>query len=388
MFESITFFSQNRTSTTSPLDIGSLVECMLFYGKTHVVVNQNSLRQLLIYFGVDRVIELISENLLNIIYMETVLSVLTGKINGTEYHDACLFSSPQHTYQEELRKICIDVMGETGKGRRGAQRIQDLIKVKNHENIILEGARASFLNQEYINNSAKIIIQSLIPERINVNNIIFQTEKTERGIKIATNINSPELNLVDHKYIPRLILSETLSMENELFFSSNNLSEIATSGLSANLISHKVNYLLAKSIRSSKEIQDFQSFVFADTKSLREAINKKQIDLDDLISVLKKSQKFKKWILGIDPDHNLLKSYYAEVTKGTIVDKLPGKSARWGIFTGTGLIADAVATGGIGTALGVGLGVLDTFYLDKLISGWKPSQFIEDEVRGLLEKGT
>jgi len=110
--------------------------------------------------------------------------------------------------------------------------------------------------------------------------------------------------------------------------------------------------------------------------------------LDDLISVLKKSQKFKKWILGVEPDQNLLKSYYAEVTQETFVDKLPGKSVRWGIFTGTGFIADAVATGGIGTAIGVGLGVLDTFYLDKLISGWKPSQFIENEVKGLLDRGT
>ncbi|NQU84350.1 MAG: hypothetical protein HQ541_01190, partial [Mariniphaga sp.] len=56
-----------------------------------------------------------------------------------------------------------------------------------------------------------------------------------------------------------------------------------------------------------------------------------------------------------------------------------------GIFTGAGIIADAVATRGIGTVIGLGLGALDTFYLDKLISGWKPNQFIEDEVKELLK---
>lgn len=396
MFESITFFNQNITETSKPLDIGALVECMLFYGKTVIVANQNILRQLFAYFGVDRVIELIEAGLLNITYTETNVGVITKTINGTEYHDAVQFSSPQHTYQDELRKICIDVVGKTGKGRRIAQRIQDLIKVRNHENIILEGARRSFLNQEYINYSAKSIIQSLLPEKINVNNIEFHTKNTENGIVTATNINFLALNQIYHKYTPpthstltpALILSHTLNTESELYFSSNNLSEIATSELSANLISHKVNYLLEKSIKSSKEIQDFQSFVFDNVKSLREAVNNRQIDLEDLIEVLKNSQKFKKWISGVEPDQNLIKSYYAEVTKKTIADKLPGKSVRWAIFTGAGLIADAVATGGIGTAVGVGLGALDMFCLDKLISGWKPNQFIEEEIKKLLKNGT
>ena len=285
------------------------------------------------------------------------------------------------------------MIGKTGKGRRTAQKIQNLIKVRNHENIILEGARKSFIDQEYINHSAKSIIQSLIPEKINVDNVVFRTEKTERGIVIATNINFLELNQIYHKYVPAthstitpaLILSHTLDVETELFFSSNNLSEIATSGLSANLISHKINYLLKKSIKSSETIQDFQGFVFDNAKSLREAINKKQIDLDDLISVLKNSRKFKEWILGVEPDQDIIKSYYSEVTKKTFVDKLPGKSVRWGVFTGAGIIADLIATGGIGTAVGLGLGALDTLYVDKLISGWKPNQFIEDEVKELLK---
>ena len=396
MFESITFFNQNITDPSNPLDIGALVECMLFYGETSIIANQSILRQIFAYFGVDRVIELIEEDLLGIIYTETNIGVITETRNGTDYHDACQFSSPQHTYQDEIRKICIDVTGKTGKGRRTAQRIQGLIKVKIHEDIILKGARRAFVDQEYINYSAKSIIQSLIPEKINVDNVVFQTEEMESGIVIATNINFVALNQVYHKYTspthstisPALILSHTLAVESELYFSSNNLSEIATSGLSANLISHKINYLLEKSTKNSEKIHDFLGFVFNDAKTLREAINKKLIDLDDLMLVLKHSRKFKKWIIGVEPDQDLIKSYYSEVTKETFVDKLPGKSVRWGIFTSAGIIADLLATGGIGTVVGIGLGALDTFFLDKLISGWKPNQFIEDEVKALLKNGT
>lgn len=396
MFESITFFNQNRTDPSNPLDIGALVECMLFYGKTCIVSNQSILRQLFTYFGIERVIELINEDLLRIIYTETNVGVHTSTKNGTQYHDTVQFSSPQHTYEIEIRKICIDITGKSGKGRRTANRIRDLIEVKNHENIILEGARKSILDQEYINNSAKSILQSLIPEPINVDGVEFQTEKTESGLVVASNINYLELNKIYHKYVPpshstitpAIILSHTLDTESELYFSSNNLSEIATSALSSKLISNKVNYLLDKSLKSSESLKDFKEFIFNDAKSLREAVNNKQIDLDELIKVLKNSHKFKKWIIGIDPDQDLIKSYYAEVTKKTVVDKLPGKTARWGIFTGAGLIADAVTTGGIGTAVGLGLGALDSLFLDKLISGWKPNQFIEEEVKKLKKNGT
>lgn len=396
MFESITFFNQNTTDTSKPLDIGALVECMLFYGKTSVIANQSILRQLFTYFGINRVIELIEEELLNVIYTETSVGVITQTKNGRDCHDIGQFSSPQHTYEIELRKICIDITGKTGKGRRTAQRIQKLIKVKNHESIILEGARKSFADQEYINYSAKNIIQSLIPEKVNVDNVVFQTEKTEDGIIVNTNINFLELNKIYHKYTPpthstinpAMILSHTLNVESELFFSSSNLSEIATSKLSSNLISHKVNYILEKSIASAKKITEFQDFIFNDAKSLKDAVNSKKIDLDKLITVLKNSQKFKKWITGIAPDEGLIKQYYAEVTKKTIIEKLPGKTTRWGIFTGAGFVADIVATGGIGTAVGLGLSALDAFYLDKLLSGWKPNQFIEEEVRELIKNGT
>ncbi|VAW66055.1 hypothetical protein MNBD_GAMMA11-2019 [hydrothermal vent metagenome] len=396
MFESITFFNQNKTNPTAPLDIGSLVECMLFYQKTVIVANQSILRQLFTYFGVNRVIELIQEDLLQIEYTETNVGIHTSNINGNEYHDAIQFSSPQHTYAIELRKICIDLIGKEGKGKRTARSIENLIKVKNHEHIILEGARASILDQNYINHAVKSTIKSLIHETIDISGIEFNTEKTDSGISVVSNINFNALNQVYHKYIPPThstlshaqILSHTLNVESELYFSSNNLSEIATSDLSSELISHKVNYVLNKSIKSSNEISEFQQFIFDDAKSLRDAVNNNQIDLDELIKVLKNSQKFKKWISGIDPDEDLIKKYYTEVTEKTFVEKLPGKTTRWGVFTGAGFVVDLVATGGAGTAIGLGLSALDAFYLDSLISGWKPNQYIEEEVKILLNEKT
>lgn len=393
MFESITFFNQKIAEPSKQLDIGVLVECMLFYGTTAIIANASILRQLLTYFGVDHLTELIDEGLLKIIYTDTGLGVMTKTLNGIQLHDISRYSVPRQTLDHVLEKICIDIVGKTGKGRRTARRVKKFIESTDHDQIILDGAKKSILDQEYVNDSAKSILTSLIPEKIKLTNATFYTEKTENGIIVDSNINFQEINQIYHKYVPPShstispahILSHILNTESELYFSSKHLSEIATSELSANLIANKVNYLLEKSIKSSTEILDFQQFIFSDAKSFREAVNNRKIDLDDLITILKKSSKFKKWISGVDPDQDLIKNYYDEVTKDTFADKLPGKSVRWGIFTSAGLIADAIATGGIGTAIGLGLGALDTFFIDKLISGWKPNQFIE-ETKKLIDK--
>ena len=94
MFEAITIDIQNKLDARSPLDIGSLVECMLFYEKTTIVAGNSILEQLIRYFGVERLLVLIEEDLLNIVYTESVLGIFTNTLNDIEYHVASEFSSP------------------------------------------------------------------------------------------------------------------------------------------------------------------------------------------------------------------------------------------------------------------------------------------------------
>jgi len=392
MFESISFANQNNRNTEHPIDIGSLVESMLFYQNTTVLANHNILLQLLRDFGIEATIELIEEGLLNIVFTESHTGIYSQTINGKRIHDPVIFSSPQHTSQEVLRKICTDLTGKSGKGRRIGKRLGDKIKVVHHDKLVVEGARKSFLDPNYISQAAKLVLKDLVPEVGELKDFVFETNQATKGIEVNTNLDFLYLNQIYHRRVspkhstitPAHILSDILNAECQLYFASTGLTELATSSLSSILIEQKVSYLLERSKTSQRAKVDFQDFIFGESKSLSEAVNQKSIPIEDVLKVLKKSQKFKKWLAGIDPDENLIKNYYSEVTRETIVDKLPGKSIRWCIFTGLGILADSITTSGLGTLAGVALGALDTFYLDKLIAGWKPNQFIEDEVKKLI----
>ena len=85
------------------------------------------------------------------------------------------------------------------------------------------------------------------------------------------------------------------------------------------------------------------------------------------------------------PNGNLVRAYYQETIKDSWVEKLPGKSMRWTIFTGLGLGIDALGAGGLGTAAGVTVGAIDTFLADKLVGGWKPHQFVERDLKSLFD---
>jgi hypothetical protein len=396
MFEAITFATQNKFDVKKPIDVGALVECMLFYEKTTVIANQIILSQLIRYFGVERLISLIQDDLLNIVYTESGLGVFTNTINGTQYHSAVEMTSPQHTYQDELRKICISVAGKDGKGRRLAQKIQDQILVTKHDPIILEGTIKSILDQNFVEPAAKIIIKELVPEYTAISGAYFHTEKTKDGIAVTTNIDFGILNDLYHRRVPpehssispAYLLAHLLDVEKDLYFACANLSELASSNISAKLAEQKIDYVLARSAKSSDTLTHFTGFIFKDAKAIRDAINSNRIDLDELISLLHKSKQFKKWVTHITPDANLIKAYYDEVTKETVVDRLPTKSVRWAMFTGLGIAADAIATGGLGTAAGIAIGALDTFFIDKLIAGWKPNQYIENDLKKLISENT
>jgi hypothetical protein len=395
MFKAITFATQNKLDPNAPLDIGCLVESMLFYQQATVIADKSILKQLIQYLGIERLITLIDEGLLKIKYTESLVGVFTNTINNTQYHDTVEISSPKLTFQDEIRKLCIDVTGRSGKGRRLAQKIENKIQVLKHDHVILEGARYSILDQAYIDPAVKLIIKQLCPEVVDVSGLQFNTFMTANGIVVDTNINFDELNRLYHKSVSPShstltsahFLTHILDTERELYFAATGLSELASSQLSADLASQKIDYIIDKSRKSSSTLSNFNTFVFNDSKAIREAVNSEKIDLDDLLEVLIKSKKFKEWIAGLKPEEDLIKSYYKEVTKETIVDKLPVKSVRLSLFTGLGFAVDAFVPGGIGTAAGIALGVLDTFYLDRMILGWKPNQFIDNEVKRLISNG-
>lgn len=394
MFQTITFRDQNMQIGSNPIDIGMLLECMLFYETTNVVATPAILKQLLFDIGIDNLTELTEEGILKIIYTESFAGIKTENESNLEFHAPVIFSSLQHTFQDVIRKNCIELTGKEGKGRRAARRLEQHVEVIHHDDIVAQGAKEALLDQSYLKKAIPITIKRLLTLSEIPTDIEFQTEDTPKGIIVRSNIDYIKINQIYHQFVspthssitPAFIFSNLFDVECDLYFSSNLLSEIATSPLRSDLILERLGYLVNRSQKSKGAISRFNEFVLNDTKTVREAINAKKVDINEMVEIIKKSRKFKDWLKKQSPTADLLKEYYKATTTDSFIDRLPGKTTRWFIFTGIGMAADAIATGGVGTAVGLTFSALDGFLLDKIIKGWKPSQFIEGDVKSLLKK--
>ena len=118
---------------------------------------------------------------------------------------------------------------------------------------------------------------------------------------------------------------------------------------------------------------------------VRTVINNGVRTFADLRDLIRKAKRFRHWLENQSPDAELAKNYVREITKESWVDKLPSKTVRFSVITGLGLAVDALAGGGgVGTALGAGIGVADNFLLDRVLKGWRPNQFIEGDLKKFL----
>jgi len=85
----------------------------------------------------------------------------------------------------------------------------------------------------------------------------------------------------------------------------------------------------------------------------------------------KNGEKFRDWLRKVNPDdaRSLEKSYVEMLEKDTLVASLPIRLMRFAITTASGVINPLIGTG---------VGVLDSFFIDKWLSGYSPKLFLDD----------
>jgi len=386
MFESICI----REKENGLLDLGFLAESMLFYQEVRVIVRVAALKQVVAAFGPDRLLETIQSGRLKLSYMDTMGAVQTlnfGTFN--ELHAPISVSAVRHKLQDVAPEIFISAIGKSGAGRRKANRLVPMVDVLPFDKAILTAARADFLSTDFLNRAFRAVLAEVVPDYTLSDVIIHSTDDVNGSIRVTTNIDYALATALfrrrnptsDTKLSTAYLLGQILNAVLDLNIAANCNSELATTHASSVTMQLKVRDVFGKRNRSESQLTSFQDLVFSEAKAVREVINSGEKTFGELLDLLTKAEKFRVWTKGHEPNAELCKEYYRAITNDSWIDKLPGKTSRWVIFTGAGLGVDALGAGGLGTAVGVALSAVDQFMLDKLVKGWKPSQFIEGSLR-------
>jgi hypothetical protein len=154
-------------------------------------------------------------------------------------------------------------------------------------------------------------------------------------------------------------------------------------GNSANqqIVEMTLKRLLGTTRRPHQAPRAIYDFISVDTPSVREVINSGQRTVKEFMDLLAKAEGFKKWLNAQNPDRYLIQEMLREKATAGWLEKLPAKAARFGVFSAAGLFTDAYVPGSSAV-----LGAVDAFLIERISKNWRPHFFVENALRGFLDR--
>lgn len=394
MFEKICIKSKELND--QKIDIAFLVETMLFYGNVVVLAHRDELLTLLKFFGADLLEELIITGRIDLQIRENKLGAMA--FPGKRYN-IDLVAGEKETYSGILYTAHRQFVNNSLKNNEFSSKFSKITKPYRYGAELTEQIRNDFDNQGLLSKVLPMYLKSVVPE-FNLPNVVEIEIKKDKPFEslesysLDTNINIDEVNeLLKKKYKENyqpfdfggLFLS-LAEAKGDIYLASQFDSELVTSATSSEIIDLQFKNIIQRRTQSQDNINLFDEYVLKDCYSIGEAFVNGAVSKKELLKLFEKADKFRDWLNNVPDDKNLIGEYHNAVTKETFADKLPTKTSRFIIFEGIGITLDLLGTGGIGTAIATGLSAFDSFYLDKLIGGWKPNHFIDKSLKPKIKK--
>lgn len=391
MFDSIIY--KNLIGPGPVIDVGAIAEGLIFYGRVDVIANTGTIKYLLGHIPPFVLLSLMRDERLVIHYLGDQAAVASVDTNdGKQLHDLICFASPQHTIEAIGYQSFKDAAGGTSQAKMGATRFQRLLRPLDHKKFDQKEVLRSIVENNIAEISISSMMQEIAPAFKMPDNAQFKLEQENQGFYINTNINLEELNKIYHQTVPvehstvtkAYLLSLIQDAYEATYFAAELSSEIAVNPIERSVQSSVVAGIINQHAKNKDQIERFADLTLNNCRAIREAVNTGAVSFISIVKLLNKADKFRKWLHDQPADADVLRAFYQETIKESWVDKLPTKTARWSVFTTAGFGIDAVGGGGIGTALGIGVGAIDTFILDKFLKGWKPHQFVEKDLKAMF----
>lgn len=394
MFERASIINPKLANTE--FDVGRILEAMLYYSHIDFIVDARSFNGLLNTIGFQRMDTLLSHPSLNVKITPEMPAVMNNTNGGiTAHRPVYLISSGR----EEKLISAKDTVGSLlfmaqKRHQISKKEVKSIVKKfgdVRFGKILGENPEKSDVFHSMISDSATMraflsayaIRHGLAFDTQKMAKLQVEIQKVPDGYVIFNSVSLKEI-------VPGLekdgwdnILPFINDYRMDLYFSQVRSADILTDEVGAMIASDRLDLSINRALRTDAEKTAFEQFAFGQARPFGEAFNNGTITLAEALKVIDETAKFRSWLTGLPPDASIIEEFHKAVNRETILDRLPGRSARFSFFTGAGIAADLMATGGLGTAVGLGLSAFDTFVVDGLAKGWRPNSFvgkIKDEV--------
>lgn len=388
MFDSILY----RGSKTPDLiiDAGAIAESLIFYGKVKIVCNTGVLKALLQSVPPFELLSLMRVGKIELYYFGDQVAVAShynGK--GESFHSLVGISSPVHTIEAIAAKSFLNVAGSSSAGIIGASEFESLVKPIDHGAFDQKSIENVLYNASHASRLAAAFLESAVPAYASLRRDSFYLIQDSQGMLVHTSIDFELLNTLYHMQAspehdtisPASIIAAIQDAYETAYLAGTLNSEVYLDTTQKSVLSDAISVIVEASESSEYQIEKFSELILGNGRVIREAVNSGEVAFSKVVALLDKADNFRSWLRNQPPEASLIAEFYENCIRDTWAQKIPAKTMRFALFTGMGLLADAVLTGGLGTLTNIGLDATESFLLDKLIGGWKPHQFVEHNLK-------
>lgn len=403
MFERIVYCP--RSLNGQQFDIGTFAELLFFFGRIELLVGEGGFRAVLAHFSIDELNDLQEAQLLRVSILREVLAVHSSSKSGRRRYDFITAekwagSQPARARSaEEIVRESLAAIGlAPGKARRSASRflrsgtVQSVSEGMDHENGISELSRRDAFDQPYMREVAEAVLVSLdYPFRNRPWR--FVVHPVESGFEIDTDLDFDSLSRTVSamrrekvQFTPAHLVDVVQDVRFDLHSSAMYSAAVAGSEVAAQIQRIRLARSLQKSKRSELEsIADFQA-VTLEGRSIGEALRSGRKGVRELLELLDRGQRFKGWLHQREPSAELLRDYVKELSEQSWLSGTPGRILRFFVSSLAPLAVGAIAGPEAGALAGFGAGAANDFLVDRLVGGWRPSQFVREELVPFVER--
>jgi hypothetical protein len=196
------------TIDRSRVDLGSVAEALVYYGRVTLVTTGGSLVKLVQEFGGDNLIRIIDSGLLQLKYEQKQYSVLTAN-SPIKVHDFGVVSLAETSsgrkilsVGDEIESIFIRELGATRAAKKVAQDLADRASVRDFSDEVLITMRKDTLDQPFMTNAVSAWMDAMVPEYEIPANFNIHTMDTGKGIFLVSGLDFEEINKFYHRRIP------------------------------------------------------------------------------------------------------------------------------------------------------------------------------------------
>lgn len=386
MFEAISFREGASNAVLRGLDWGTLAEALIFYDKVHVIIGPSTtLADFLRRFDPYVLANAVEEGHINLTYMENSYALLQATSDGPVWFAPHAARIDRWQFDTMMPQVLEEVTGKAKAAKDLASRLGKKTAISGYEDALLMQAMESFTDAERASHAVASLLQFLEPgtgiapgQGIKYR-LVPSTYDGQQGFNIESNI---DFSMLPERVAPESLAFILLSAQEDTYYAAMHSSEVVTEPLMDVVHRSNIQAILQSRGASDVQIEYFQDFYLDDAHAVAEAVKRGSRSFRDVIELRSKSARFRSWLADKAFDADLVKDYYKEISKARFFDTLPGKGLRWSIFAGGGSALDVITGVPI---VSLGLGLFDTFVLDRLRGGWKPSHFVETELKRFVK---